>query len=128
MKLLLDTCTFLWIASEPAKLSETAAELFQDENNTCYLSSVSAWEIAVVVSLGRVRFSESLEVVVPRIRKRHGIRTLKLLESATMMASRLPFIHRDPFDRMLICQAIAHGLTLLTPDQHIARYAVPVIW
>ena len=128
MKLLLDTCTFLWITAEPSKMSQTAAEYFEDSKNVCYLSSVSAWEIAVLVLLGRISLTAPIEVLVPRVRRKHGIRTLKLTESAAMIACRLPPHHRDPFDRMLICQTTAHGMTILTPDAHIARYSVPVIW
>jgi PIN domain nuclease of toxin-antitoxin system len=101
---------------------------FQDANNTCYLSSVSSWEIAVLASLGRMQFHEPVERYVVRMRRRLRIRPLRLLESATLIVGRLPWIHRDPFDRMLICQAISHGMTLLTPDALIARYAVPVLW
>ena len=128
MKLLLDTCTFLWVISDPDKLSKTAAEHFQDPGNSCYLSSVSTREIAVLVSVGRLTFSGSLAVFVPRERKRHRIRPLKLFESATLMANQLPAHHRDPFDRMLICQALTHDLTLVTPDSKIAQYAVPILW
>jgi len=127
MKLLLDTCTFIWIISEPTRLSATAFAHFHDPENICFLSSVSTWEIAVATGLGRLKFDAPIETFVPQERRRHRIRPLRLLESATLLASRLPTHHRDPFDRMLICQALAHGLTLVTPDAKIAQYSVPVL-
>ena len=128
MKVLLDTCTFLWIIADPSKLSTTAVTHFQDASNTCYLSSVSTWEISVLVALGRLQFKDPIDLFLPRIRRRHGIKPLRLFESATLMAAKLPMHHRDPFDRMLICQALAHGFVLLTPDPEIAKYSATVIW
>ena len=128
MKLLLDTCTFIWVVSDPTKLSASALAHFQDLANICYLSSVSTWEIGVLTGLGRMHFSEPIERYIPRMRRLQRIRPLRLLESATLLSSNLPPHHRDPFDRMLICQAMAHGMTLLTPDTQIAKYSAPVIW
>jgi PIN domain nuclease of toxin-antitoxin system len=128
MKLLLDTCTFIWVVSNPTKLSATALAHFEDRENVCYLSCVSTWEMAVLTGLGRMHFKEPIKRYVPRMRRSLRVRPLRLLERATLLADKLPMHHRDPFDRMLICQAIAHGLTLLTPDDNIAKYAVSVIW
>jgi PIN domain nuclease of toxin-antitoxin system len=128
MNLLLDTCTFIWVVSEPTKLPASALAYFQDPANICYLSSVSTWEIGVLAGLGRMHFAEPVERFVPRMRRLQRIRPLRLLESAALLSAKLPQHHRDPFDRMLICQAIAHGMTILTPDEKIAKYAVPVLW
>lgn len=128
MRLLLDTCTFLWIAEGAPVLSATARELFRDPANPVFLSSVSAWEISVKHGLGRLPLTDPPERWVPRERQRHGIEPLPLDEDAVLYLPRLPDHHRDPFDRMLVCQALAGGMTLLTPDPDIARYPVRTRW
>ena len=128
MRLLLDTCTFLWAVRGDAKLSKAAAALFCDPANEIFLSAVSAWEIAVKHQLGRLPLADAPSVYVPRERERHDIAPLPLAEADTLLLDKLPAVHADPFDRLLVCQAIAGGLTLLTPDVVIHRYPVPVAW
>ena len=128
MRLLLDTCTFLWVVSEAPEVSSRAWELFVDPDNDVYLSAVSAWEIALKHALGRLPLPAPPERFVPVQRKQHGIETLGLDEESTLHLARLPALHRDPFDRMLICQAIVHGLMILGPDPLIAQYPVRTTW
>ncbi len=128
MRLLLDTCTFLWIASNSPELSERAKQTFSLAENDVFLSSVSVWEILVKQKLGRLPLPTRPELFVQEMRQQHGIESLPLTEDATFYLNRLPSIHRDPFDRMLICQALAEGLTLLTPDSSISEYPVPTRW
>jgi len=128
MNLLLDTCTFLWIAQGSGELSQTARDTFADPANDVYLSVVSAWEIAVKHALGRLPLPQAPDRYLPQLRERHGIDSLALDEEAVMQIGKLPDHHRDPFDRMLVCQALAHGLTLLTPDPLISRYPVRTAW
>jgi PIN domain nuclease of toxin-antitoxin system len=128
MKLLLDTCTFLWIASESPRLSKTAAAVFLDRSNERYLSAASAWEISIKHAAGRLRLPERPDVFVPTIREASGIGSLEIEEESALHAGRLPGLHADPFDRMLVAQAIVHGMTILTPDQDIEQYGVRVLW
>jgi len=128
MRLLLDTCAFLWIAGDAAALSPHARMLFRDPANEVFLSAVSGWEIAVKHGLGRLVLPAAPERFVPDQREAHGIEALALDEESVLQVTRLPELHRDPFDRMLVCQAIAHGLVILTPDPLIARYPVRTIW
>ena len=128
MKLLIDTCTFLWIASESRRLSKTAAALFMDRNNERYLSAASAWEIGIKHAAGRLPLPERPEIFVPKIRDASGIASLEIDEESALHAAKLPALHSDPFDRMLIAQAIVHGMTILTPDPQIEQYAVRVLW
>ncbi len=128
MNLLLDTCTFLWIAADAEDLSKNARELFLDRENEVYLSAVSAWEISVKNALGKLPLPASPDMFVPFQRERHGIAALPLDEIAALQLPRLPALHQDPFDRMLICQAIAAGLVILTPDEQISRYPVRCVW
>jgi PIN domain nuclease of toxin-antitoxin system len=128
MKLLLDTCTFLWIVGDKSELSDTARALFVDSANEVYLSAISSWEIGVKYRLGRLQLDRPPNEYVPDQRKKHCITSLPLEEPATLQMDKLPAHHRDPFDRMLICQALHHGMALLTPDQEIRRYPVRTEW
>jgi PIN domain nuclease of toxin-antitoxin system len=128
MKLLLDTCTFLWISADAPDLSPRARALFQDPENEAFLSAASAWEIGVKSSLGRLALPQPPGRFVPAQRELHGIDSLAIDEESVLQADRLPLLHRDPFDRLLVCQAIVHGLTILTPDPLVAAYPVRVIW
>jgi len=127
-KILLDTCTFLWVAAESPELSKEARILFADPDNEVYLSAVSAWEIAVKYGLGKLPLSDSPEIFVREQRKLHQIESLSLDEASSLHLPSLPILHRDPFDRMLICQAIEHNLEILTPDPVIRQYSIKTIW
>ncbi len=128
MKLLLDSCTFLWIVADDQLLSATARAMFRDPSNEAFLSVVSAWEIAVKNALGNMPLPEPVDSYVPTFRKKELIEPLPLSEEMVLQVVRLPPIHRDPFDRLLICQAIAEGMAILTPDQRIRQYPVRSIW
>ena len=128
MKLLLDTCTFLWIVTADDHLSTRARDLVVDGSNEVFLSAVSTWEVAVKHTLGRLPLPEPPERYIPRLRQDHGIDSLPLEEETTLYLGRLPVLHRDPFDRMLVCQAIVHGMALLTPDEDVTQYPVRTLW
>ncbi|MGA3096586.1 MAG: type II toxin-antitoxin system VapC family toxin [Bryobacteraceae bacterium] len=128
MKLLLDTCAFLWLNGDFENLPLRVRQICADTENELYLSVLSAWEIALKQGVRRLTLPEPADQYVPSRRKANGIASLKLTEEAVLQVRKLPPVHNDPFDRMLICQAIVHGLTILTPDKQIARYPVPVVW
>ena len=128
MRILLDTVTFLWAVTDAPDLSDDARELFVDPGNEIYLSSVSTWEIVIKHSLGKLPLPEPPIRFVPAQRKQHSIDVLPLDEEATLHLTRLPALHRDPFDRMLVCQAIVHHLVILTPDELINQYSVRTMW
>ena len=128
MRLLLDTCTFLWIAAGSDELSHAARDAYADPANEVFLSAVSAWEIAIKNTLGKLPLPDAPIRYIPAVRSRHGISPLALEEEATLQLPKLPGLHKDPFDRMLVCQAIAHGLDIVTPDPEIAQYPVRTLW
>jgi PIN domain nuclease of toxin-antitoxin system len=126
---LLDTGTFLWIVLDPSQLSSQAILRIQDPANRLFLSAVSAWEVAVAHGLGRITLQVSPDQLVTSQRTLHGINPLALTEVEAVGVFSLPRIHKDPFDRMLICQAMSNGLILLTPDHLIRQYpGVQVEW
>lgn len=128
MKILLDTCAFLWLIRDDANASPIARALFQQKDNEVYLSSVSAWEIAVKHRLGKLPLGDVPVRYVPGERDKHGIASMHLAESDTLVLDKLPLLHHDPFDRMLICQAIANQMVILTPDPLITQYPVLTRW
>ena len=128
MNILLDTCTFLWIVSGSNELSDTARRLFSDPGNEVYLSVASVWEIVVKHQLGKLPLPEPPHEFIKKWRMRHDIDSLPLDESAVLQLSRLPEYHKDPFDRILVCQAIAGSMVILTPDPRITRYPVRTEW
>jgi len=128
MRLLVDTCTFLWIVGGARELSDRAREAFTDPANEACLSAVSAWEIAVKHRLGRLPLPAPPDTFVPVQRTAHGLDPLPMDEEAALQVAKLPDLHRDPFDRMLVAQAIVGGLVLLTPDDHIRAYPVRTLW
>jgi PIN domain nuclease of toxin-antitoxin system len=128
VKISLDTCTFLWLISDAPALSQRARELFADTENEVYLSAVCSWEIAVKHALGKLPLPAPPEQYIPAQRIKHGIDSLQVEEEATLYLGRLPSVHKDPFDRMLICQAIVHGLVILSPDPLISQYPVRTAW
>lgn len=128
MKILLDTCTFLWLITDDAKLSSKARACFIDPSNEIFLSSVSTWEMTVKYQAGMLPLPEFPHVLVPKYRLLHRIEALPLLEEDISPLSRLPSYHKDPFDRMLICQSIVQELTILTPDLSIHRYPIRLLW
>ena len=117
----------MWVVNDAPELSGRAGTVVDPENDV-YLSAVSAWEIAVKHALGRLPLPDSPERFVPEQRKQQGIEELPLDEESALHLTRLPMLHKDPFDRMLVCQAITQALLILTPDELISQYPVRTAW
>jgi PIN domain nuclease of toxin-antitoxin system len=126
--LLLDTCTFLWLVGDSERLPPGVLTAFKSADATVYLSAVSALEIAIKYAARRLILDEPPIRFVPRQREAHRILALPIDEDSATHAGGLPLVHRDPFDRLLIGQAIVHGLTILTPDPAISQYHVRTMW
>jgi PIN domain nuclease of toxin-antitoxin system len=103
-------------------------DVFTDPKNEVYLSAVSNWEIIVKYRLGKLSLPLSPEKFIPKERKRHMITSLDLSEQDTLHLYKLPARHKDPFDRMLVCQAIERSLTILTPDPLVTQYPIRSLW
>lgn len=125
MKLLLDTHLLLWAAGQADRLSDTALKLINDGSNELLFSAASLWEIAIKRSLGRDDFR-----VEPRLLRRglldNGYSELVITSEHAVSTDLLPTIHRDPFDRILVSQAMIEGMTLLTSDPQVAKYPGPI--
>ena len=128
MKILLDTNAFLWLSFDESRLSDEGRALVSDTGNELFVSAVTAWEIAVKHQLGKLQLSLAPSEFVPKARSAIGAEPLSVDESAALVLGRLPKIHRDPFDRMLICQAIDQGMAILTSDSDIRKYPVKSVW
>ncbi len=127
MKLLLDTHIFLWFISADSRLPVLFKDAIREPNNEIYLSVASVWEIIIKHNLGKLPLPQSPEIYIPRQRQMHRIRSLPISESSLKHLVSLPNLHRDPFDRILICQTLSHNLTIVTLDQAIKDYSVPYL-
>ena len=128
MRLLLDTNAFLWSLAAPWRLGAIAAEAMTDPSNELLLSIVAAWEIAIKLSLGKLRMPGNAAGWLPRELPRRGLRLLHIELEHALAVEHLPRHHRDPFDRLLIAQAQAERLTIITADEKFRAYDVPVMW
>ena len=123
MRLLLDTHLLLWAAASSERLPREARELLEDDDNEVYYSAASIWEIAIKSALGRKDFRIDLTQLLAMLPEM-GLVELPITAVHAAGVTRLPLIHRDPFDRLLIAQSLVEPLTLLTNDALINRYRV----
>lgn len=128
MRLLLDTHAFLWWMDDNASLSTTARQLIGDEPNEIVVSAASAWEIATKFRLGKLPEAEAVATDVAGCITDEGFEGLAISVADGERAGRLPGIHRDPFDRMLIAQALTHDLAIVSIDGMFDRYGVNRLW
>lgn len=125
MKLLLDTHLLLWAAGQPGKLTTEARRLLEDMDNELFFSAASLWEVTIKNGLGREDFH-----IEPRLLRRglldNGYSELAITSEHAVAIDSLPTLHKDPFDRILVAQALTEGITLLTSDEWVAKYPGPV--
>jgi len=119
VKLLLDTCAFLWLLSGERPIPTHVRTSLADAE--LWLSTASVWEIAVKFAKGTLRLPERPERLVPAARTRYRIAALPIDEESALHVVKLPNLHADPFDRMLVSQAIVHGLAIVTPDPLVTQ-------
>jgi len=128
MNLLLDTHVFLWLNDTPEKLSSAALAACQDENNTLFLSLVSAWEIQIKQQLGKLELSENLQTLISTQQQQNGLQLLPIELAHIEELANLPSSHRDPFDRMIAAQALSMDIPILSPDSKLDLFGVRRIW
>ncbi len=130
MKLLLDTHTLLWLASGDAKLTQPARTAIADSANTLTISVATIWELAIKTTKPQnpLTLSDPLDVYLAKVLPTYGIEVLPIQQAHALGVMALPDHHRDPFDRIMIAQAICEGMTLVSGDGHASSYPVPLIW
>lgn len=122
MKLLLDTHIFLWLIDDPQRLSERYRQAIQNPNNEKFLSVASIWECLIKYQSGKLNLPSSPETYLPKQRRKHLIKTLTIDENSIAQLLKLPLLHKDPFDRLIMAQALQHELIIMTEDKLILAY------
>jgi PIN domain nuclease of toxin-antitoxin system len=126
VNLLLDTHIFLWLQTEPERLGKSL-RVVEDERAALLLSAASSWEIAIKYQLGKLPLPETPERYVPERMRAIGAQAVAIEHPHALAVATLPALHRDPFDRLLVAQALLLGLTIVTADPSVAQYAVPTV-
>ena len=128
MKLLLDTHAIIWFFTGDRRLGGQAREAFLDRDNKLYLSKASLWEMTIKISLGKLVLSEHWLASVEKEMLANGIQWLEIELDHCRTLADLPFHHRDPFDRLLISQAISESMSIISIDSQFSKYPPKVIW
>ncbi len=127
MDLLLDTHTLIWFLNGDKRLSVKAKTIIEDLDNVNFISIASIWEIAIKVSLDKIKLPQGFKYFLELVEE-NGFELLPISMEHTVTLSKLKFIHRDPFDRLLVAQSKNNSLTIITKDENIQKYDVPTIW
>ena len=128
MKYLLDTNVWLWSVGPIENIGASGLRIIEDGDSEIYLSTVSSWEIAIKARLGKYKLPEPPERYIPRKLAKQGIRPLPVGLDHSLKVFHLPLYHHDPFDHLLMAQAMVEGLVILTSDREFAKYPVEVVW
>jgi PIN domain nuclease of toxin-antitoxin system len=128
VRYLLDTAILLWSLNEPERLNDNAQHVLANGSEEIYLSAVSAWEIVIKSSLGKLRLPDPPERYVPSRMTALGLRPLHITHPHALAVSALPLHHQDPFDRLLIAQARSEDMVLMTTDHLFSKYPVQTMW
>ena len=127
MRYLLDTHAVIWYAEDSSEIPKKVIDIIDNPENEIYISAVSLWEIALKVSLGKLDLELPLDEFLTNIRNRDFV-FLQIEDEYLNKLLGLSFVHKDPFDRLIISSALAEGLTIITIDENIKKYDVPYIW
>jgi PIN domain nuclease of toxin-antitoxin system len=128
MRLLLDTHTFLWFIQGSQNLSETARNLIEDQGNQKLMSIASLWEISIKVSIGKLDVGMAIAELLSREVYGNGFEVLAIQANHLDELTKLVFHHKDPFDRLIIAQALAERMPVVTRDEVFGRYPVSLLW
>jgi PIN domain nuclease of toxin-antitoxin system len=128
MKYLLDTVVWLWSVGPTDKIGQAGLDVLANGEAEVYFSAASAWEVAIKTQLGKFTLTEPLGTYIPKRLSAQGIRSLSITQNHAVKVYDLSSHHHDPFDRLLIAQAILEDMTILTADRAFAKYPVEVLW
>jgi len=127
-KILLDTHVFLWLKTQPEKVSKTVLDLYQNIDNEIFLSLVSVWEIQIKQQIGKLKLDVSIEKMIREQCAVNGLNILPINLSHIIGLNEFPLHHKDPFDRLLISQAKIENTILVSSDRYFSKYDVKIIW
>ncbi len=128
MKYLLDTMVWLWSVGPTELIGRAGLDVMTNGEEDIYISVACIWEVSIKARLGKYRLPEEPTVYVPKRLATQGIRALPITQAHALKVFDLPLHHQDPFDRLIIAQAIVEEMTILTADRAFARYPVDVVW
>lgn len=128
MNLLFDSHSFVWWREEPRKLSKPAFSAISNPSNNLFLSVASAWELQIKIQTGKFSFSDTIENVIADERHTNRLQVLTVNLAHALYLENLPLHHKDPFDRLLISQAIVENMTLVSDDQKFSMYSANLLW
>lgn len=128
MDILLDTQAFLWLSSNNAQLTKNAKKVFLDEKNNFFLSMASIWEMSIKCSLDKLKLRPSLERFILNELQENNLEQLNITFQHAIKVKSLPFHHRDPFDRLLIAQALVEEIPILSNDVAFDHYGIKRLW
>ncbi|HRJ40646.1 MAG: type II toxin-antitoxin system VapC family toxin [Caldilineaceae bacterium] len=128
MRILLDTHAFLWFVSNEAEMSTRSLKIIEDPSVDVLVSVATLWEIAIKSSIGKLDLKQTFDEIIPRELTNNRFQLWAIDIAALSLVSTLPLYHRDPFDRLLIAQAIAEGIPIVTRDSAFSSYPVQIIW
>ncbi len=128
MNILLDTHAFLWFVDGSDKLSQLANLLLNDQDNELFLSIVSVWEIQIKITIGKLKLDEPLSEIITKQKDINDLQILPVELEHIWQLDKLPLNHKDPFDRMLIAQAISENFPIVSIDHIFVQYPVTTLW
>jgi PIN domain nuclease of toxin-antitoxin system len=127
-RVILDTCTFVWLVAEPSKLGRKAKAVLGDADTTLVLSDATVWEICLKWSAQKIKLPEPPSLWIEAQAEQWRMQRLPIDAAVLYRTVELPLLHQDPFDRLLIAQAVTYKLAIVTPDKEIAKYPVATVW
>lgn len=128
MKILLDTHIFLWLITDNDRLSDKSKHAFTNPDNELFFSMASYWEICIKVSIGKLKLSKNWDKIIKDELMVNSVKLLPISTEHCFQVTQLPFHHRDPFDRIIISQAIIEQMHIMTIDSYFSLYEVNIVW
>ena len=128
MKILLDTHIFLWLITDNDRLSDKSKQAFINSDNELFFSIASYWEICIKISIGKLKLSKNWDKIIKDELMVNSVKLLPISTEHCFQITQLPFHHRDPFDRIIISQAIIEKMHIMTIDSYFSQYEVNIVW
>jgi len=128
MKIILDTHIFLWLITDNDRLSDKSKHAFTNSDNELFFSIASYWEICIKISIGKLKLSKNWDKIIKDELMVNSVKLLPISTEHCLQITQLPFHHRDPFDRIIISQAIIEQMHIMTINSYFSQYEVNIVW